>query len=53
MSNVGKADLEKETKRAAKSASKKDTGACKTCEKIPLTAEEKKEEGVEKKLLKE
>merc|ERR1711865_1243356 len=49
MSNVGKAELSKEQNRVAKAAAKKDTGACKTCEKIPLTKEEKKEEEAEKK----
>jgi hypothetical protein len=50
VSNIGTADKAKETNRAAKKAAKKDTGACKTCEKIPLTKEEKKEEEAEKKL---
>ena len=52
VANTGKADLEKEQRRVAKAAVKKDEGACKTCEKIPLTKEEKKEEEAEKKMLK-
>ena len=52
VANTGKADLEKEQRRVAKAAVKKDEGACKTCEKVPLTKEEKKEEEAEKKMLK-
>jgi len=52
VSNVGKAELSKEQNRVAKAAAKKDTGACKTCEKVPLTKEEKKEAEAEKKMLK-
>lgn len=51
--NMGKADKEKETKRIAKAANKTDTGACKTCEKTPLSKEEKKEEKIEKKIAEE
>merc|ERR1712127_1122027 len=42
LENVGTADAAKESNRVAKKAKKVDTGACKTCEKVPLTKEEKK-----------
>jgi Fe-S cluster biogenesis protein NfuA len=48
--NTGTADAAKEANRVAKAAKKVDAGACKTCEKVPLTKEEKKEEELEKKL---
>jgi len=47
LENVGTADAAKESNRVAKAAKKVDAGACKTCEKIPLTKEEKKEDEAE------